>query len=66
MILDTPEKTLFTCPSTMVYTEKSKNGYSVRAEFEKFNRPSPDWPVFSGEFEQWAPAGDPEKNTEKR
>ena len=29
--------------------------------FEKFNRPRPDLPVFSEEFEQWAPAGIPEK-----
>ena len=28
---------------------------------EKFNRPRPDWPVFSEEFDQWAPAGIPEK-----
>ena len=38
--------------------------FGARGILEKFDRPSPDWPVFSEEFEQWAPAGIPEKTRE--
>ena len=45
--------------SLPLYTpENRKMVIQRRGILEKFNRPRLDWPVFSEEFEQWAPAGE--------